>query len=182
MYNIGLAAARDGLLLELERLGARNVVITTDLPTRRDGMPYADSRAADVGVAVWFAMLENGHTVERVFACDKWRTHAENMRAIALSIEAMRGLERWGAADVINRAFAGFAGLPPGVPLGPVKRPWRDVLGVEDSNLSGTELLTVVKYAYRDLIKKAHPDAGGSHELAAEINGALAEAERELGA
>jgi hypothetical protein len=30
------------------------------------------------------------------------------------------------------------------------------------------------------LIKEAHPDVGGSHELAAELNAALAEAEQEL--
>lgn len=180
--TLGLGTARDNLLDELRLLGAANIVITTDLPTRRDGLPYADGRATDPGVAVWFAMVIVGQrVVERVFACDKWYSHAENMRAIALSIGAMRGLERWGAGDVVQRAFSGFAVLPPGVPLGPAKRPWREVLGVDSSELTSKQLLTVVKYAYRRLIKDHHPDAGGSHELAAEINAALAEAERELG-
>jgi len=40
--------------------------------------------------------------------------------------------------------------------------------------------LATVKTRHRDLIKKAHPDAGGSHEIAAELNAATAEAEREL--
>lgn len=189
IYKIGLSIARDGLLLELERLGAANIVITTDLPTRRDGLPYADSRASDVGVAVWFAMpnIVTGRVDERVFACDKWRTHAENMRAIALSIEAMRGLARWGAGDVVNRAFTGFAALPPGSPSPappPKKRPWWEVLGINAAVRAATpnELLAdIVKIQHRKLIKNAHPDAGGSHELAAEINAALAEAERELG-
>lgn len=181
--TLGLGTARDNLLDELRRLGAANVVITTDLPTRRDGLPYADGRATDPGVAVWFAManVKAGRVEERVFACDKWYSHAENMRAIALSIGAMRGLERWGAGDVVQRAFSGFAALPAGVPMGPAKRPWREVLCVEGATVTGRELLTVIHYAYRSLIKKHHPDAGGSHELAAEINAALAEAERELG-
>lgn len=176
--HVSFSNARHSLLVELDRLGAANAVITSDLPTRHDGLPYANGRAEDPGVAVWFVLPnERGNLEERVFACDKWLSHAENMQAIAKSIEAMRGLERWGAADVVQRAFSGFAALPPGVPLGPAKRPWREVLGV--SALEG--VLDVAKRAHRDLIRKHHPDAGGSHELAAEINAALAEAERELG-
>lgn len=95
VFKVGLAIARTDVITELDRLGAANYIITTDLPTRRDGLPYADGRSNDPGVAVWFILDDK----ERVFACDKWKTHAENMRAIALSIEAMRGLERWGMAD-----------------------------------------------------------------------------------
>lgn len=178
-FSQALSFLRD----ELGRLGAINAAITSDLPTRHDGTPYAPGRAVpDPGVAVWFVLPDaNGNQQERVMPCDRWLTHAENMYAIAKSIEAMRGLDRWGAGDVVQRAFSGFAALPPGVPLGPAKRPWREVLGVDNSTVTGAELLVAVKYAYRNLIKKAHPDAGGSHELAAEINAALADAERELG-
>jgi hypothetical protein len=174
-FQQGLAAARDGLVRQLEMLGAVNGMITSDLPVRADGLPYADGRASDPGIAVWFVL--DGK--ERVFACDKWIGHAANMRAIALSIQAIRGLDRWGASDLVTRVFAGFNALPPGGDQESTKRPWRDVL---DLPADGTPSMLFVKHRHRELIRKHHPDAGGDHAIAAELNAALAEAERELGA
>jgi len=168
------------VLHELELLGAANMVITSLLPTRHDGLPYADGRSEDPGVAVWFVF--DGR--DRVFACDQWHTHADNLHAIALSVGAMRGLERWGMADVVNRVFAGFAALPPGAsdaPSEPPRPAWRELFGVGDlAALPAEDLLAVVKGRYRKLIAEAHPDAGGTHDRAAELNAALAEAETEL--
>lgn len=186
--QVSLSGALYFLREELSRLGAANAVITSDLPTRNDGLPYADGRATDPGIAVWFMLPDDrGQMQERVFACDKWRTPAENMQAIALSIEAMRGLDRWGAGDVVARAFAGFNALPPGsgdehAPP-PKKRPWRRVFDIAtnlNDVLTKDDLLALVRSRHRMQIKAAHPDAGGSHELAAELNAALSEAEAEL--
>lgn len=166
------------VIIELARLGATSWVITSNLPSRGpEGLPYADApKGDDPGIAVWFEF----RGVERVFACDRWRTPAENLRAIAKSIEAMRGLDRWGVADVLENVFTGFAAaLPPGATP---PRTWREVLGGSWPELEPAELLAIARARHRALITKAHPDAGGSTELAAEINAALAEAERELGA
>lgn len=183
--QVSLSGALTFLREELQRLGARNAVITSDLPTRNDGLPYADGRSPDPGIAVWFVL--DGH--ERVFACDKWRTHAENMQSIALSIEAMRGLTRWGASDIVTRAFTGFSALPPGsgvednaTPPPPPKRDWKQVFDIGDAlaALPPRDLLAIVKARHREWIRTAHPDAGGSVEIAAELNAALAEAEAAL--
>lgn len=177
-------AAKD-LVAELGRLKAQSVVITSLLPTRHDGLPYSDGRSEDPGVAVW--CVYNGR--ERVFACDEWQTHAENLRAITLSIAALRGLARWGMAEVAERAFAGFAALPAGdsnAPAQPPPRPpWREVFGVQalvDTLLASNvdDLVAVVKARHRKLIAEAHPDAGGTDIRAAELNAALDEALAEL--
>jgi hypothetical protein len=181
--QVSFAQSRSLLLAELERLGAANVVLTSDLPVRGDGLPYANGRAEDPGIAVWFVL--RGH--ERVFACDRWLSHAENMLAIAKTVEAMRGMDRWGMADVVNRAFSGFAALPAGdsstSPEQPRKRGWWEVFDIA-TNIRGAfpanEVLAIVKARHRIFIKAAHPDAGGSHERAAALNAALAEAEAEL--
>jgi hypothetical protein len=185
--NVPFGQARAELLAELDRLGAANAVITSDLPTRADGLPYAaTNRVGDTGIAVWFVLADDrGNMQERVFACDKWRSHAENMSAIAHSIAALRGLDRWGASDVVTRAFAGFNALPPGssddAPPAPKKREWRDVLEMGNHHmLPVADQLLVAKARHREAIKRAHPDAGGTHEAAAELNAALAEAEAEL--
>lgn len=183
--QVSLSVARDELLLELGRLGAANFVITSDLPVNRAGLPYASGRVSDPGVAAWFILADQ----ERVFSCDRWLSHAENMQAIAKSISAMRGLERWGMADVVERVIGGFAALPAGgetsngAPPPPRKRTWREVLNMTGSvmeALAKDDQLAIMKTRHRDAIKVAHPDRGGDPALAAEINAALAEAEREL--
>jgi hypothetical protein len=110
------------------------------------------------------------------------------MQAIAKSIEAMRGLDRWGVGDIVSRAFSGFNALPPGssdgeatAPQQPVKRSWREVFGMTAfETLAPPDLLAIARSRHRAAIKIAHPDAGGSHEAAAELNAALADAEQEL--
>lgn len=189
--QVSFSGARTELLTELGRLGAINAVITSDLPTRNDGLPYANGRSDDPGIAVWFLLAgANGRHEERVFACDKWRSHAENMTAIARSIEAMRGLDRWGAGDVVTRAFAGFAALPPGgggeqqLPQQPatVVRSWQEVFEVDAlvDAVGPRDLLAIVKARHRDKIKQHHPDLGGDPAIAIELNAALAAAEQEL--
>lgn len=187
--NVSPYEAACELVHELKLLGTSHIVITSMLPTRQDGMPYADGRhgSLDPGVAVWF--VYEGR--ERVFACDRWRTPGENLRAVTLSVAAMRGLERWGMADVVEKAFAGFAALPAGsgetINAKPVipKRPWSEVLDAEGllaTKLPKSDILVIVKQRYRDKMAAAHPDRGGSPELAAELNAAMAAAEQELAA
>lgn len=173
-FVTGMARAIKEVLHELDLLGADNVVITSDLPRRSSGLPYGE--AADNGIAVWFVWRD----VERVMASDCWRRPAENLHAIALSLQAIRGLERWGAHDIVVRAFQGFTALTSGSPA-PL-RPWWQVLCIQRDVLE-PPLATLAKArrSHRLLMRAgAHPDLGGSHDLAAELNMALQEAEREL--
>jgi hypothetical protein len=196
-FEAQFARDRDSVLRQLRRMGYSNIVITSDLPTRNDGLPYANARCEDPGIAVWW--VHKGR--EHVIACDHWRTYSFNLRAIDMSIDAMRGLERWGASGAVERAFAGFAALPAQgetseteyVSPPPAKRPWRVVLGegTEGSrawsngeawpDLEPDELLLLAKSRHRKLIQKHHPDRGGDSTIAAELNVALADAEIELG-
>jgi hypothetical protein len=165
---------------ELERLGAANAIITSDLPVRSNGMPYAmgDRDASDTGIAVWFVL--DGE--ERVLVCDRWRRPSENLHAIALTIAAIRGIARWGSGELVNRAFEGFKALPPAVD--PPNRPWWEVLCVQVDVLEMREsplaVLAKARRAHRMLIRTAHPDVGGDADHASAINVAFAEAEREL--
>jgi hypothetical protein len=90
---------------------------------------------------------------------------------VALSIDAIRGLERFGAADMVERAFTGFAQLP-----AQTKKPWREVL---QFGLS-TPTRDMVEERFKNLARSRHPDAGGSHDLMSELNTARAAALQEL--
>jgi len=118
---------------------------------RQDGYPRADARQPeDPGVAVYFTRKKK----PVCFACDKFDRVWKNMRAIQRTIEAMRGIERWGSSQLLERAFQGFAALPERTGAA-----WWDVLGVS-ANASADE----IRQAYRELARVRHPDAGGTHE------------------
>ena len=106
--EVTIHRATQELLWEIERMGGRLPVVSTNLELRNDGLPYSKQRPiADHGVAVYFT--RKGH--QMVFACDRWNRIEHNMRAITKTIEAMRGIERWGSSDLMERAFAGFEAL-----------------------------------------------------------------------
>src|SRR5689334_9104013 len=108
-FKVTLEQAQRGVLRELGLLHARGVVISTNIPTRQDGLPYANFRQPeDQGVAVYF----NRDGQQQCIPCDKWRTVRENMRAIELTMGALRSLDRYGAKETVDAAFRGFGALP----------------------------------------------------------------------
>jgi DnaJ-like protein len=172
-FQITFGRTRDELLRELDLLHARNVIISSGMSLRRDGLPYADAREPDdPGVAVYFDRRSRTEAwTPYVIACDSYRKMVWNMRAIGKTVEALRTIQRHGATSLLEQAFQGFAALPP---AGHVK-PWRGVLGVPESATARE-----IRDAFLELCKIHHPDReGGSHERMKEINEAFAQARAE---
>jgi hypothetical protein len=141
---------------QVRLLSGTEVVISSNLPLRRDGMPYArETGIRDFGAAVYFNL--NKRPV--VFACDRWDSIAANVRAIAKTVEALRGIERWGSGDMARQAFTGFVALPP-------IQQWWQVLEVPS-----TATQAQIEDAYRRLASAHHPDKlNGDADLMARIN------------
>jgi hypothetical protein len=135
----------------LEQTLSTNFELRADGRPRRDrGVPY------DPGVAFFFELDGQPH----VLACDRWTTVADNIAAIAAHIEALRGQERWGVAD-LREAFAGHVALP-------APEPWWKILGI-----SAASAPAEIKAAWRKLAAGAHPDKpGGSNAAMASLNAA----------
>jgi hypothetical protein len=145
-----VGASSNRVLKELKLLGASKIVVSTNLQLRRDGLPYSSqAQPDDAGVAVYFTYKSK----QMCFACDTYRKIQENLVAIAKTIEALRGMERWGASQMMERAFEGFAALP-----SKASSPWREVLSFGDGAVTRDE----VESRFRTLAKSKHPDAGGS--------------------
>ena len=163
-WNKGLRELKD----EIRRLGGSDqIVVSTNQPVRIDGVPYAQQRRIDdPGVAVYFSV--DGMPV--CLPCDRWPTIAENLRAIVLHIEAMRGQQRWGVGTA-RQAFAGYAALPASV-----EPNWWDVLKLDRN----TATVDLVQLQYRTLARAAHPDYGGTQEQMAQLNTARDRAIEEL--
>lgn len=177
-FDVTPGRARDELFHELKLLGARDIVVSTNVKLRQDGLPYAGLREPDDrGVAVYFKYRSSSSKpqIDVCFACDRWDQIKDNMRAIAKTIEALRGIERWGTGDMVEAAFTGFTALPaPSVMV--TARPWWDVLGVSREAPAHS-----IDQAYRDLARVNHPDSGGDPEKMAELNRARDEAKKERG-
>lgn len=156
---------------ELKLLGARNVVISSNMAVRQDGLPYASEMGrqhSDPGVAIYFTLKGKPLAMAR----DRYRTVWENVRSLILAIEAIRSIERHGGSTMMERAFAGFAAIAPP----DWKKPWREVFGVKPDWRGD------IKELYREKAKNRHPDVGGNDNLMAELNVAFDEAKRELSA
>jgi len=146
-FDQTFGTARTNLLEEIKRLGGSYPVISSNVETRRDGLPYASRPGPeDAGVAVYFTY--QGRQV--CFACDKWDRVRDNLQAVAKTIEALRGIDRWGPGDMVERAFAGFEALPPPESAGGTD--WRQVLGTQ------TLSLEVAEHTARGLLHRYHPD------------------------
>lgn len=161
-FDATFARARDDiireirLLLDVGRHYAPNIVISTNVSLRRDGMPLAGQRAPeDPGVAVYFTY----HKREQCFACDRWTRIEDNLRAISKTIEALRGIARWGTGDMMEAAFAGFVALP--APGASSTMSWWQELGILESASA-----IAIEDAYRRLRFIHHPDRSPSADAA----------------
>jgi hypothetical protein len=165
-------AESEEVIHQLSMLGATNVVISSNMQYKPDGTPYArQQRIADTGVAVYFKL--NGN--DQCIPCDKWVTLEDNLRAIWKTIEALRGIERWGAKEMVDAAFRGFKALPETIIMGEhTARAWWEVLQVSQS-----ADMDVVEAAYKRLLHKAHPDKGGSEWQFNELQDAFKQAKEQ---
>ena len=172
-FDTSMAKARDALFKEVSLLGGRHVVLSSNVPLRLDGKPYANFPAiTDPAVAIYFTYRDK----QMCFACDRWNKVEDNMQAVRKTIEALRGIARWGTGDMLQAAFTGFTALPAPIVAG-MKRHWRDVLETGLSIVGPAE----VQAKYRTLAAKHHPDRGGDPAKMAELNQARDEAMKELG-
>jgi hypothetical protein len=153
---------------ELQLLGAKEIIVSTNLRLRQDGWPLSDNRRVeDPGVAVYFTLKKR----PLVMARDAYQTVAGNLRSLGLAIEAMRQLERHGGDKMMERAFTGFVAIAPP----DWKKPWREVFGVKPDWTGNIHTL------FRQKAMERHPDRGGHDTLMAELNVAYEEAKTELG-
>lgn len=153
---------------ELAHLDAQEVVIQLDLAERQirqDGYPRADATPASPGVVVSF---DSKYGPLR-YACDSYTRWEGNARAIALTLEHLRAVDRYGATKT-GEQYAGWKALPPGGSAEPTMSVQHAAVFL--CNHAGPGYLAsevmadrdTYRSAYRDAAKLTHPDAGGTDE------------------
>lgn len=150
----------------------------TERDCRLDGWIRADARPSHPGVIVAFEAKRHGplrYSTDVHRSAPSWTRRLPgwqaNVRAIALGLEALRKVDRYGIARG-GEQYRGWKALPQatadtGNPLG-------FLAAVADIPLAnGTD----PKVLYRQALKRAHPDHGGSREKLEQVQ----EAGRRLG-
>lgn len=140
--------ATERLEAEIERLGGKNPVLSTNVSLRLDGRPRSDEEPRDPGAALYF-MFKGKATV---LACDKWNRVADNIAALAAHIDALRRVDRYGVGT-IEQALAGYKALP-----ADTAADWRIAFGFQAGARVSVDELTA---RYRLMAKDRHPDKTG---------------------
>ena len=150
IVDVTIYAAVQRLQKEIDRLGGSSPTLSTNVPPRLDGWPVSSAtQPSDPGVACYFLFRAKAI----VLACDKYRTVAENIAAIAAHIDALRRIERYGVGT-IEQALAGYRALP-----ADTAADWRTVFGFQaDERVTVAQLDT----RFRERARVSHPDVGGS--------------------
>lgn len=147
--------------------GDDDFVLNSDLELRLDGLPRSGQREPqDPGVVIYWVDRNAPGKPQRCMAIDIYDRVADNIAAIAATLEAMRAIERHGGAEILNRAFTGFVALEDRS-----SESWYAVLGVaQDASRED------IKAAYRRLVAQHHPDRGGDSEQFQRVQRAYEEA------
>lgn len=165
-FSSTLGSTMDTLRRELNALRAKDVLLQIAIPRekfRQDGFPYASAKPEHPGIIL---------TLESAFGplsypCDTYSTWQENLRAIALALEALRKVDRYGVTKR-GEQYRGFLAL---------EAPSSQVVGFADAaeaqaficSVIGNPLPTTVGTDWPAFIRiakrKAHPDTGGDAEM-----------------
>lgn len=146
---------------ELSFLNAETVVLqvqVTERDIRLDGQLRADARPSDPAVRLLFDSKHGPLT----YQCDRFATWKDNARAIALGLEALRKVERYGITEH-GEQYKGWLAIESGTPAVSPREVFAAVIGqgvdAADRSLSDRDL-------WRRARAEAHPDRnGGRREL-----------------
>lgn len=156
--RLSVIVATQRLEQQLDALGAKNQVLSTNVELRLDGRPRSDQEPRDPGVAVYFTFKGRA----TVLAADRFRRVADNIAAIAGHVEALRRVDRYGVGT-IEQALAGYKALP-----ADSAADWRAVFGFSSGSRPA---LDQVDSAYKAAARVKHPDVpGGSEEAMQQLN------------
>lgn len=163
-FESGWGDTLDLLRRELAHLRASSVTLELDIDSnsiRNDGWPRAQAKVPPP-VRLSFSSKHG----PMALATDRFDHWSDNVRAIALGLEALRKIDRYGIADSAQQ-YTGWSALPAAgetsgrAPLVVLAQ----AAGVTNEHAAEMDQHRLVRLAKA----KSHPDAGGSDDLFNEV-------------
>lgn len=139
---------------ELGHLDAVDITIQAGFPKdkiRNDGWPYSSARPEHPGVVLQFRRPNEKDVL--TFRSLKFASFEENLRAIALTMDALRRVDRYGVVE--GEQYAGFKRLEAGDPKEAAIEFIKAASGLKAGSM---------EEHYKAAARKLHPDLGGSHD------------------
>jgi len=164
----------DLLETELKYLQGKEVVLQAYIhwsDLRNDGLPRSDAKFSDPGVILTFESKQGPMS----FPCDRFNHWQPNLRAIALSLEALRKVDRYGVTRNAEQ-YQGWRklGTPNGVmSVDQAAEYLATIAGNRDIWPSLRREKVLRDDAYRKAARACHPDTGGSHEAFVALQNAM---------
>jgi len=143
-FRASWSATIELLERELSHLGARHVALELALredEIRLDGLPRASARPTHPGVVISF---DSRHGPLR-YAVDAFTTWEDNLRAIALGLESLRRVDRYGMSSS-GEQYRGWLALEAG----------------QGGLIERGRALIVHHGSVAAALKATHPDTGGN--------------------
>jgi len=132
---------------------------------RLDGLPRKGARPSDPAVIVSFGSRVGPPR----YGCDTFWTHEDNLRAIALALEALRAVDRYGVTKR-GEQYQGWSALPPTAQPGMSPEEAEAFIhhAAATSDEPGEQI--TLREAYRRAARRLHPDVGGDSEQWARLD------------
>ncbi len=146
------------LLHELAALRSRESVLMLDVDEgdlRLDGTLRASAKPTAPGAALAVASATKGNLL---FVCGRFRSWQDNIRAIALGLEALRKIDRYGIVNT-DEQYRGWQAIAAAAS----EDGWVIVLS-EFSGMTPQAVRAEPDEAYRRAAMATHPDVGGNSE------------------
>jgi hypothetical protein len=109
-FKVSWGRCLDDLDRELRHLNARDIIVEVHLKLsqiRNDGWPKSDARPVEPGVIVSFT----SRVGPLRYRCDKYTDWQANIRAISLTLQALRDVDRYDCTSDAEQ-YRGFSALP----------------------------------------------------------------------
>lgn len=164
-FNTPHSKTLDLLERELSHLAAKQIVIQADCELseiRNDGMLRSNARLRGPGIILSF----NSKHGALSYPCDKFTRWEDNLRAIALSLEALRTVDRYGVTRSAEQ-YKGWAKLPgPTQPSVGPQEAAAVLVRFATAFTAGDILASPETYreAYKSAAATTHPDRNGGSD------------------
>jgi hypothetical protein len=187
-FRVSYIRTLDLLEAELKHLRAREITVQcfyTHEQMRNDGWPKANQKPSYPGVILSFkapngpVFYRDGKPMVSIvplsFPCDTYWHLEHNLHAIALSLEALRAVDRYGVTKRAEQ-YAGWKQIEAPSGYGFASKEEAAMFMAtqaqpndpSEHNEQADYILRDADWrneAYRRAVKRLHPDAGGDHEL-----------------
>ncbi|HWQ32281.1 MAG TPA: molecular chaperone DnaJ [Blastocatellia bacterium] len=170
-FRAGYRDTLDLLERELNHLKAKDIIIElflTSKEIRNDGWPRSDARPTQPGVVLRF----RGKHGDVEMPCDTFTAWEDNLRAIGLSLRALRDVDRYGVTTG-GEQYRGWTALPESTGGDPLLKAAGLIVANAGAGFTTSGVLAsseTLDSAFRAAIRNVHPDnPNGNAEVAQQV-------------